>query len=71
MVSKIVKEAAILLFIGIVSAAFMATVESIYPLGKLFIGFSNEYIILPWSNILCFLLSFVVCIIYFLVRHSI
>lgn len=65
MVSKIVKEAAILFFIGIVSAAFMAMVESIYPLGELFIGFSNGYIILPWSNILCFLLSFVVCIIYF------
>lgn len=71
MVSKIIKEAAILLFIGIVSAAFMTTVESIYPLGELFIGLSNGYIILPWSNILCFFLSFVICIIYFLVRHSI
>lgn len=71
MVSKIIKEAVILFFIGIVSAVFMATVENIYPLGELFIGLSNGYIILPWSNILCFLLSFVICIIYFLVRHSI
>ena len=71
MVSKIVKEAAILLFIGIVSAAFMATIESIHPLGELFIWLSYGYIVLPWSNILCFLLSFVVCVICFIIRHSI
>ena len=70
MVSKIVKEAAILLFIGIVSAALMATIESIHPLGELFIWLSYGYIVLPWSNILCFLLSFAVCIICFIIRHS-
>lgn len=71
MVSKIIKEVAILLFIGIVSAVFIATIESIHPLGELFIWLSYGYIVLPWSNILCFLLSFAVCIIYFFVRHSI